>query len=127
MMCQISRKQLQSLRPKAENGEPIVFYKKMQARVLDCKICKNILIHFEAFSLQRCSSDFSRHGTNMNQPNGSKRIFFQADYYRYLAEFLENDGKKEVLSLRFHSQKDAFVDLFEIILKDSLGLHARRP
>ena len=63
----------------------------------------------------------------MNQPNGSKRIFFQADYYRYLAEFLENDGKKEVLSLRFHSQKDAFVDLFEIILKDSLGLHARRP
>ena len=77
MMCQISRKQLQSLRPKAENGEPIVFYKKMQARVLDCKICKickNILIHFEAFSLQRCSSDFSRHGTNMrtNQtdPNG---------------------------------------------------------
>ena len=40
MMCQTSKKQLQSLRPKAENGEPIVFYKKMQARVLDWKICK---------------------------------------------------------------------------------------
>ncbi|CAL1154588.1 unnamed protein product [Cladocopium goreaui] len=49
-----------TLLPKAENGEPIVFYKKMQA-----------------------------------------------DYYRYLAEFLENDGKKEAVASAIEVYADA--------------------
>ena len=63
---------LEQIRPKAENGEPMVFYKKLQ-------VIFPIFFHSQFAPLQSVPK--------------------QADYYRYLAEFLEGDGHKEVLVL----------------------------
>ncbi|CAK9010314.1 unnamed protein product [Durusdinium trenchii] len=68
------------LLPKAENGEPMVFYKKLQ-------VIFPIFFHSQFAPLQSVPK--------------------QADYYRYLAEFLEGDGHKEAVASAIEVYADA--------------------
>ena len=67
---QLGQAMVLSGRPKAETGEPKVFYLKLQAEPKAGNVRE-----------AHCSD-------------------WQADYYRYLAEFLEGEGQREALVIR---------------------------